>query len=332
MMRKYASLLVFALLLNGCDDGDITVNQIDFETIAGVSCTDENLLVYKLKSQESLLLQVAEGTFQNEPTAIGVPNLYTINNSSYRLAYRSYDGAILGTDICSLIPPVSPKVIDEWYATDGVIEIETSQEVTPTKTDNGTRITGYNHNINIKNVTYMVSGVKVTVPEIKFGDFKTKIATEDELTLTFKEAADQCGDLTGQVYNFNESSAITIDAIDPSLIVNSVTDLNAPRTGLLGTTSNKLLYRVYTGGVITDSFFCNTTTPTTPVLKETWTGDAGVKNTDGVLVSGIIEVTTTTFPSGFKHTIVLKKATLRKGNNFFSLGDNFLLGELITNP
>ena len=332
MMRKYASLLLFALLLNGCDDGDITVDNIDFTDVKeAVSCTDENLLVYKLKNQESLLLQVAENTFQNEPTADNDPNTFSIDNTSYRLVYRGYDGTVAGTYICSLIPPTSPKVIDEWFAKSGIIEVTTTQKVTQNTTDNSTRISGYNHNIVIRNVTYSVSGVDVTVPEIAFGDFPTTIASTDALNLTFTNPAGQCSGATGQVYNYNAGATITIDDIDPTLIVNSTTPANAPRTGLIGTTNNKLLYRAYTGGVITNSFFCNTTTPATPALKETWTGDAGTKNTDGVLVSGIIEVTTSTLtPTTFKHTIVLKKVTLRKGNNFFLLGDNFVFGELIT--
>jgi len=335
MMRKYTCLLLFALLLNGCDDGDITVNNIDFDDVAEAqNCTDENLIVYKLKTQEALILQVPENTFENNPTGDGEdPDRFSIDNTSYRLVYRGYDGTIAGTYICSLIPPTSPKVIDEWYAKSGVIEITTTQTVSAPDANNATKINGYNHNIIVKNVTYSVSGVDVTVPQIVFGNFKTTIASTDQLNLVFKAAADQCGDdLTGQVFNFNSSSSITIDAIDPSLIVNSVTPLNAPRTGLLGTTSNKLLYRVYQGGVVDETFFCKATTPTTPTLKETWTGADGVKNADGTFISGIIEVTTTTFAAGFKHTILLKKVTLQKGNNKFLLGDSFLLGEIITTP
>lgn len=325
-MRKYASLLLLALLLNGCDDGDITVNEVDFETIAAQHCTEENLLVYKLKAQESLLLQVAQNTFENEPTPENDPNTFIIDNTNYRLVYRGYDGAITGTYICSLIPPVSPKVNDEWFATDGVMEVTTTADKEAT-TDNGTKITGYTHNIIIKNVTYQVSGVGVTVPEVKFGDFKTTIAAEDQLVLTFTNPAGQCGGLTGQVYNYNAGATITIDNIDASLIVNSATPANTPRTGVINSAKNKILYRVFSGnGVITSDYFCQGSTPSTPTLKETWTADNGV---DGV--SGIIEVTTSSLtPTTFKHTIVLKKATLRKGTNFFSLGDNFVLGELIT--
>lgn len=323
MMRKYASLLLFALLLNGCDDGDITVDNVDFTTVTAANCTTENLLVYKLKSQESLLLQVPENTFPEDPTIVGDPNQFNINNSSYRLVYRSYDGTIAGTDICSLIPPVSPKVIDEWYAKSGLMEITTTQVVTSDETNNSTKITGYNHNIVIKNVTYAVSGVDVTVPEIKFGDFATSV--ENTLALTFDETAAQCP-TSGQIYNFIVGgAAITIDAVESGLIVNTVTPLNQPRTAVISSTKNKLLYKVF-NSTLTDSYFCQTTTPTTPSLKETWVGADGTAN-----VSGYIEVTTTTDgPNTFKHTIVLKNVTLVKGNSNFKLGNSFPIGSFTT--
>jgi predicted small integral membrane protein len=113
--------------------------------------------------------------------------------------------------------------------------------------------------------------------------------------------------------------------IDPTLLVNEVTPLNTPRTGIIGTTTNILTYRLFSG-LLTSAYFCNSTTPSTPVLSQEWSGVTGVTGT-----SGIIEVTTTTNgSSGFKHTIVLKKVTLKKGNNDFLLGDNFIYGELLT--
>jgi hypothetical protein len=323
MMRKYASLLLFALLLNGCDDGDITVDQIDFETVEAKNCTADNLLVYKLKPQESLLLQVPENTFTEDATLDGAPDEHNINNSSYRLVYRSYDGTIAGTDICSLIPPASPRVIDEWYAKSGVMQITTTPIVTANTTTNSTTITGYNHNINIINVTYAVNGVDVTVPEIKFGDFATTIA--NQLDLAFDDTAAQCPS-TGQIYNFIVSGAsMTIDAVDANLIQNSVTPLNQPRTAVISSTANKLLYRVY-NSTLNQDYFCKTTTPTTPTLRETWAGVDGVAN-----VSGYIEVTTTTGGTNvFNHTVVLKNVTLIKGNSKFKLGDSFTLGTFST--
>jgi predicted small integral membrane protein len=80
-----------------------------------------------------------------------------------------------------------------------------------------------------------------------------------------------------------------------------VTPLNSPRTGILGTSTNILKYRLF-AGLLTSDYFCNATTPSTPISQE-WSAVSGV-----VGVSGIVEVTTTTNgPGSFKHTIVLKK-------------------------
>jgi hypothetical protein len=326
-MKKYASLLLLAFLLNGCDDGDITVDSIDFSTVQAQSCTDTFELIYKLKSQESLLLQMPLNTLKNEPTGEGVtPTPIFIDDSNYRLAYRSYNGTVQSTNICSLIPPTSPSVIQQWDAEEGQIEITTTATYATNNTGDGsTRIDGYNHYITIKNVTYPAPGstVKVTIPEVIIGNFKTVIKEADKLDLVFDESASQCS-TTAQVYNFNSSTSLTIDDIDPALLLNESTPANTPRTGLISATKNKLLLRVY-NGLLTDGYFCTSPVPTTPTLKETWVGQAGEDK-----ISGIIEVTTTTFtPTTFKHTIVLKNVKLQKGNNVFNLGNSFLLGELI---
>jgi hypothetical protein len=100
------------------------------------------------------------------------------------------------------------------------------------------------------------------------------------------------------VYNYTSSEALTLD-IRPSLIVNTVTTLNSPRTGIIGTTSNKLTYRLFTGAPLTGDYFCGATTPATP-------NKSAMDCREWTAVSGIIEVTTTT-NTAFKHTIVLKK-------------------------
>ena len=108
-----------------------------------------------------------------------------------------------------------------------------------------------------------------------------------------------------------------------TLFDNSVT--TTPRTATIDST-NKLTYRLYSGQV-DDAYFCATTTPTTPTLTQEW------KAVDGVAtVSGIIEVSTATFGTGFQHTIRLKKVTFKKGNSTFYYGDDILYGSFITNP
>ncbi|OXA97296.1 hypothetical protein [Flavobacterium hercynium] len=324
-MKKYASLLLFALMLNGCDDGDLTVDTIDFEQVTtSQACSTTNELIYKLKGQEALLVQVPLETFGTDPSLIDEPYIFDINNSTYRVVYRAYSGTIATANICNAIPPTTPNVTEEWVATSGKMEIITVPVYTTNETTGATRITAYNHNITFKNITFQKPSGPQTQETFIFGDFKSTIDTENTLDLAFDESASQCAE-SKQIYNFNASSAITIDNIAADLVKNEATPANTPRTGLIGETTNKLAYKVYTGNVLSDAAFCGTL-PASIVLKETWTGVNGAES-----VSGIIEVTTTTFTeTSFKHTIVLKNATLRKGNNTFNLGKTFLVGELVT--
>lgn len=323
-MKKYACLLLFALLLNGCDDGDITVETLDFKDIKSASCDPTtNKLLYKIKNQESLLLQLDINTLQNEPTLPGSPRTHNIDNSTYKFFYRSYNGPVAISNICDLIPPTTPNVVNQWFAKSGIIEITTTAQVSPPNATTGaTTITGYTHSIIVKNITYNVSSLDITQPEVVFGDYAVTVAAPD---LNFSKEIKQCLD-SKQIYTYNSNSAMTIDAIESNLIKNEITPLNNPRTGLIGTDKNKLLYRVFTGSALTDAYFCQTTIPTTPILKETWAGVTGVPDK-----SGIIEVTTTTFGENkFKHTIRLRNTTVKKLNNEFNLGTSYLIGEMYT--
>ncbi|TRX03442.1 hypothetical protein [Flavobacterium gawalongense] len=316
-MKRLLGLLVFTLLLNGCDDGDLTLETISFEDATTESCTTKNI-IYKLKDKESLLLEIPENSFKNEPSLADTPTIIDISATN-RVVYRFYDGTVSSSTICESIPPATPIVTDQWTATDGKIQIFTTAVKTTNTTDNSTKITGYNHNIVFKNITFAKSSGTQVYETFAFGDYVTSATP---LPFLFDETVEQCS-TSKQIYNYTSSEALILD-IDPALIVNDATPLNAPRTGLISATANKLTYRLFSG-LLTSSYFCNTTFPTTPAISEEWIAVSGVSN-----VSGIVEVTTTTFGTGFKHTIVLKNVTMKKGNNDFKLGDSYIYGELLT--
>lgn len=318
-MKKYASLLLFALLLNGCDDGDLTVETFDFSEVDATHCGDTYQLIYKIKNQESLLLQLPDETLENVVTEDGDPNIFDIDNSTYKLVYRTYDGTVTSSNICDAIRPATPNVIDEWYAASGLIEISTTANYTVNETENSTRISGYTHNIIFKNLTYSKPAGEQIGPSFTFGTIVTPAVG---LNLDFKEAAEQCS-TSKQVYNYStgDGTSLTIDNIDSNLIVNEVTAPNSPRTALITSTTNKVAYKVYEG-TLTSSYFCNTTTPATPAVAQVWNGENGVAGE-----SGIIEVVTATLgPNIFTHTITLKNVILNNGNVNFKLGNSFLLG------
>jgi len=318
-MKKYASLLLFALILNGCDDGDLTVDTIDFsdESITSQTCNPlTNTLIYRLKPQESLLLQLPENKIINDPSVYS----YDIDNSAYRVVYRAYDGTVATPNICGAIPPKTPNITEEWLGTAGKIEITTTQNTDLTATDGSTKITGYNHTIVFRNITFAKPTGDQVEAEYVFGNFAT---TYTSPSTTFINPVQQCTNTSKQVYNFNASSALTIDNIDPALIVNEKT--TTPRRGLINAngTTNKVLLRSYINGTLTQSYFCNTTIPSTPTVSETWIAQDGIAET-----SGIIEVTTTSVGNVFTHTIVLKNVTLQKDHSTFKLPANYTYGNL----
>lgn len=316
-MKRVVSILVLVMLLNGCDDGNLTQEDINFEDITTQSCSINNIL-YKLKDKESLLLEIPQTSFTNEPSTIGEPTILDITSAN-RVVYRFYSGTVAAANICETIPPATPIVTDQWTATDGKIEIFTTAVKTTNTTDNSTRITGYNHNIVFKNITFAKSNGTQVYETFPFGDY---ITSATALPFLFDQTVEQCSS-SKQIYNYTSSEALLLD-IDPALIVNAATPLNTPRTGLIGNTVNKLTYRLFSG-LLTSSYFCTTPVPTTPAKSEEWIAASGVSN-----VSGIIEVTTTTLGTGFKHVIVLKNVTMQKGTNDFKLGDSFIYGELLT--
>ena len=320
-MKRIVSLLVFVMALNGCNDGNLTTETIDFSTVTVQSCSTSNIL-YKLNSQEALILEFPKTTFLNEPTIPGTPLVYDINNSDKRLIYRFYNGTIATDNICNIIPPATPVVNNQWTATSGTIEIITTSVTKAGSITGSTVITGYKHNISFKNVIFdKGDGTTVKYESYAFGDYETAATP---LPFGFDKTVEQCSS-SKQIYNYTSSEALTLD-IDPVLIANTETALNTPRTGLLSATKNKLTYRLY-NGLITSAYFCNATLPQLPTFSQEWIGVNGV-----TAVSGIIEVTTIkNGTTAYKHTIVLKNVTLTNGTSSFKLGDSYLYGDLLTN-
>ncbi|MEM0576858.1 hypothetical protein [Flavobacterium polysaccharolyticum] len=315
-MKRFLGILFLVVMISGCDDGDLFLEDINFDDATVATCAN-NDIIYKLNEKEALLLELPEVVFPSETKTQEI----TIGGS-IRVVYRFFNGTVKADNICETIPPAIPIVVDQWTAEAGGKIVITSTPIKTTDaTTNSTKITGYNHLIVLKNVTFQKTNGTQVYDEFVFGDYKTTVSS---IPFAFTKTLGQCA-TSKQVYNFINSEALTLNNIEAGLIKNEVTPLNTPRTALIGSTTNSLIYRSYTG-LLTESYFCNTNTPATPTLFQEWKAAAGVANTEG-----IIEVTTTTFGTGYKHTIVLKKVKMVRGSDNFSLGDNYTYGELITN-
>jgi len=315
-MKRFIGFVALVLLLNACDDGELTVETIDFTSVPAVKC-NLNDIIYKLNGSEILALEVpaSQNAFINEPTVEGSPREIPLNGTN-RVVYRSYNGAVSIGNICATLPATTPSVIEEWTANSGIIQIVTTAIYNTNTTTNATTITKYNHYIVFKNITFIKpSGIQVYETFV-FGNYQT-----DATSLPFAfdvDSVQKCSS-SNQIYNFSGSESLTLD-IAPSLYPNTV----GTQSDIVSAT-NKVTYKLFTSG-LSQSYFCVTPTPSTPILNEEWNAINGISN-----VSGIIEVITTTeSANSFRHFIHLKKVTFKKGNSTFTLGDDYLYGSFVT--
>ncbi|MBF4473599.1 hypothetical protein [Flavobacterium sp. HJJ] len=316
-MKRFIGILCCAIAFSACDDGDLVVDTINFDEITTSTCAENNLL-FKLKGAESLILNIPAETFKEEATEKDTPIKLDVNSTN-QVVYSFYDGKVADGNVCDLIRPSTPNIKTQWDASSGVIQITTEAVKTSNVADNSSKITGYKHNIVFKNITFAKGdGTTQFYESFIFGDY---LKTITPLPLAFDKKLSLCDNYL--VYEFYASESLTLK-IDPKLIINEVTPIDKPRTGTVGLVNdklvnNKLVYRMF-NSIVSSNYFCGSTDPTVPTVKEEWLGKEGT-----------IEVTTTTAgPNIFKHTIVLKGVTLEKGNSNFQLGDNYKYGDLET--
>ncbi len=308
----------------GCDDGDLTVDNIDFSAVNATSCGN---IIYKINGSEVLLLNVPQTIFEtafvNEPTAIDAPRFISVNTVN-RIIYRGYDGTVSANSFCTPIPPASPVVNEEWIGTDGIIEIRTIAVKVANSNPNllgGEKIENYRHSILIKNLSFLKPDGTTQIYE-KFSDLGNFDRPAVALPFAFDNTLERCPS-SNIVYNFVGRETLRL-LIDPVLLTNAETLAGSPRIGLLSSTSNKLDYSIYNdNGIIDANLFCAETQPATPTIIENWVAVDGVSG-----VSGIIEVTTSVAGNVYEHEIHIKNAVLRKGNVEFKLADDYFLGRL----
>ena len=310
-MKKFFGFIVLLFLINSCNDGDVAVQDISFESVGGLSCGN---LTYKIKGNEVLILNIAaeEKAFQNDQTLSNAPKIYIIGEKN-SVTYRAYNGVPTGNNFCGALPPASPIVIEEWTAISGTIEVSTTLIKTITETTNAETITGYNHLVLLKNITFKKPNGEQFYEEFRFGNYKTDFPV---LNFTvFTEPIEKCSTSNILTSKNGSTSLISFDNTN-NLIQNTVTTTGNPRVGTISATNN-LYYRVFSAINLT-GYKCAASYLPADYLQE-WKA-----------ISGTVEVTTTQSNLLFIHKVRLKSVKLKKGNSEFSLGNDFSLGEIQT--
>lgn len=324
-MKKFLTFLAMVIMVSSCDDGNLTVEDINFDDVALQRCNDNPYLLYKIAGGESIILYLPqESAFVNEATTPGIPRTFAINTTN-RVVYRSYNGSVAAGNICDVIPPASPTVAEEWVAQTGNIDITTTVVISENPNlEGGERITGYRHAVVLRNVDFLKpDGTSQFYTTFDMGSFVSTTGVT-AFPFAFGDQLWRCGG--NRIYNFINAEALTLD-IDPALIANEETTPGVPRTGYTGASVNRLSYRIFANAPLTADYFCAEPVPALPNVTEEWIADNG----DSANATGLIEVVTTSSgPGVYLHEIRLKNVRFRQGNASFVLATNYLLGYLIT--
>lgn len=322
-MKRILGLVAIVLFFNACDDGDLTVDTIDFADVAVQKCPQKDIL-YKINDSKMLILAIPASTFVNDETPDNDPIEVQIGGN-IDVVYRQYSSAPSSANICDIVTAATPNLTEEWTATSGTIQITSTAIKTVSPTTGITQITGYRHYIVFEDIVFLKpDGTTQTYAgnSFVFGNYN---ATQSPLAFGFDDEAAKstCGS-DNRIFNFSSSEAFVLDLADfATLFQEEVT--TTPRTAFISA-NNKVTYKLFSSTIDND-YFCITPAPTTPVLNQEWSANDG----DSALGTGIIEVTTTTSTPGFfQHTIRLKKVTMSRGNSDFYLGDDYLYGTIIT--
>ena len=315
-MKRLLGLLVLIVILNGCDDGKLTVDTINFEDVTASSCGE---IIYKLKDSEALFMKIPaeKDAFLNDETLLDKPREIPIGDE-VTVRYRFYNGKVASDNICIVSGPITPVATGEWIAKSGTIQISTKANYATTNTETGQKkISGYNHSIVYKNIVFSKSdGTEQKYDTFTFGDYQTSTTS---LPFSFDiKLVEQCPTTT-KIFNArnNGNESLVIENVDSNLIQNNTGTVTQPITA----TSNKLVYRLYGSSLPTTAlqlgYFCGNTIPDLPVIKEEW-----------IATSGDIECITTT-AGGYLHKISRKNVTFQRGNSSFYYGDDMPFGELL---
>ncbi len=289
-MKKllYSIVLIFIF---SCDDGDLQIETIDFDSITTINYCDEieidqENILFKINENEALILELPANLLINEISTEDIESIISSDGPS-TLTYRTFSDDVSTDYFCSDIPLTTPTVTEEIVASSGLLYITTTTE------DNVT----YDHDITLSNITFETSAnTRITDLNIEsFGDISTE---KSSVSIDFNDITtiNNCDsietDQENVVFKIKGSEALILK-LPANLLTNAVTTTDTESTiSIDGETT--LTYRFYTNTVSTD-YFCSSVTPATPEIIEEFSAE-----------SGTVLITTTTEDNiNYTHTITL---------------------------
>ncbi len=163
MKKSWLFSLVFIFILNGCNDGDLQIETLDFDSFDIQNCETveiaiENVL-FKINSDEALILELPANLLVNE---VGTVTSTVSNSGPSMITYRIFSDVVTNDYFCATVPLTAPQVLEEIPAQSGDVTIVT------TTTDSLT----FTHQITFSEIS-LVTSTNTRITDLTINDFGT---------------------------------------------------------------------------------------------------------------------------------------------------------------
>lgn len=163
-MKNLFVLCVLSLLVS-CNDGDLQIETIDFDSAAISTCestvTTSSTIFFKINSKEALILELQSGVLKNEVSDGIITSLVP---SQSILTYRVFSDNVTSNYFCDAIPTTTPSVLEEIEAEDGEVLITTILSEGTTDT--------FEHTIQLSGITFITS-TDQRITDLQINEFGT---------------------------------------------------------------------------------------------------------------------------------------------------------------
>lgn len=310
-MKKIFGLIAALILILGCDDGDMTFKTFDFSS-ANVEKCDNAIFKINSNGTEVLILNLDPSALINVSTLNPVtgkhePRIINLGGTgSNTILYRNYATKITKDQLCGGVTSAPPNLLDEWKG-EGALSIRTDAKIN----EKG-KLTGYTHQITLKNISFNKGDETIIINDNLFGSIDSPL----DITFNFIETDAEapviapCTD-----YDLLFTRRLN-EALILSLADGLPTTEGTKTIPLEGQVANSVIFKTFEN-TITDANICNLVTPPpTPKLKQQWRAK-----------SGTITIITTKVAGNFTHEIRFMNITF---SNITIPLETFNLSDIIT--
>lgn len=168
---RYSSGILLLCISLACNDGDLQIETIDFDSVAIQFCeappTTSSTVFFKINTDEALIVELQPGILQNEvsdtPISSEVPG-------ESMITYRIFSDDVSTNYFCDDVPPTTPTVIEEIISIGGQVIVNTTRSESDT--------TMYLHKIELSGIS-LVNDQGERITDTSINDFGTITTTLD---------------------------------------------------------------------------------------------------------------------------------------------------------